>query len=220
MRQGFLGPPEIEKHLTEIRPGRCGGRIQLDGTAEVGESLIDLLEFAEGHAEIAVSDGEVRPKSKDPVKGRDGLRVPAKALQGQTKVAQGFGMVGRQTQRGPAAADSTIQLTEDAIGFGQVGVEPGDVGPQGDGPTDQFDGAGMIPFLMVQHAEKMQGVGVLLLADQDPLIEAGQPSPAVRPDASGWRRSERLAWEKHPWLRGFAEGGRDPRELPAGPFCR
>ena len=56
-------------------------------------------------------------------------------------------------------------------------MEGGHVRPQGHGPADLLHGPGMIALLMVQHAEQVQGIGVVRFRCQHLLYScAAEPS--------------------------------------------
>ncbi len=169
--EGLVGQSAVEQHLAEVGPrrGKVGG--QGDGLAKMVESLVGLAQLAERHAEVVVGRREVRPQLQRAAKLLDGFGVPSESLQRQTEVAKRLGGVGRQAQRRPAAADGSLVLTQGAVGFGQVGVEGGQVRPKRHGPADQLDGAGVVALLVAQHAEQVEGVGVLRLSGQDRLVQ-------------------------------------------------
>jgi len=140
----------------------------------VRQGFVELSQFAQGVAEVVVVGGEIRAHLHGPAELLDGLRVLSQSLQGQAKVAERFGVIAPQAQRHAAAAGRPLELAQGAISLGQVGVEGRDVRPQGHGPTDLLDGAGMLALLMVQHPEQVQRIGIFLFARQDLLVQLGR----------------------------------------------
>ncbi|MCY2990267.1 MAG: hypothetical protein NTY19_20685 [Planctomycetota bacterium] len=57
-----------------------------------------------------------------------------------------------------------------AVHLGEVGVESGGSGLQGDRPADQLGGSGRIAILVMQDAKQVQGVGVVGLPVEQRLI--------------------------------------------------
>ena len=58
------------------------------------------------------------------------------------------------------------------MGLGHVGVKDGRARPHGHSPADQLDGPRRVAALVVHHSEEMEGVGVLGLALQEPMVSA------------------------------------------------
>src|SRR5262249_54311110 len=79
-------------------------------------------------------------------------------------------IVGSELQRGAAAACGVVEPVQPAVHLGEVGVVSRDAGTQGDGPADQLAGANVVAELVGEHAQQVQGVGVVRLAGKDGLV--------------------------------------------------
>ncbi len=100
-----------------------------------------------------------------------GLSVLALLLQGQAEIAQGFRIIGLETQRHAATAGRAFELTQGPIGLRQIRMVARLVWAERDGPPDQLHCPSMVALLMAQHTQKVQGVGVLGIVGQKLLIK-------------------------------------------------
>ena len=145
----------------------------LDGLTERLQRLVEAFQVAEHGAESVEEHRRVRLEPQSVLELLDGFVEASQSLQCQTEIAPCFGIVRPQAQGHAATAGGTIELALGSIRFGEIGVKGRDARPQRDGPTDQLDGPGVVALLMAQHAEQVQGVGVLLFLRQDLLIQLG-----------------------------------------------
>ena len=182
VRQRLFRLAAVEQHLAEVRPGRSDGRLQLDGAAEVLERLVRLGRVRGGRCPGCCGRRRKSGRSSQARAERlDGLArgvpVPAGPGPGCTGLRDSPASSRRAARQQPAGP---LELAQGAVGLGQVGVERRDVRPQGHRPADQLDGPAVIALLMVQHAEQVQGVGVLRLAGQHFLIQRGGRTQPAR----------------------------------------
>ena len=103
--------------------------------------------------------------------GGDGLIQLALARQGNAQIAVGLGKVGLEPDRGAQGRDGLIQLALLPEGIAQVAVIGRAVGRQGDGLPDQVHGNVIASHLGRDHAQEMQGIGVVGLDGENLAIE-------------------------------------------------
>ena len=192
--QRVFGLAAVDEHLAEVRPGRGELRVQLHGAAEVLEGLVAQAGFAQGDAEIVVGRCELGAQLQGASELLDRLLASPQALQRQAEVRQCLREIRPQAERGTAAADGSIHLTETPVHLGEIGVEGRDVRSQGHGPADQLDGLRVVPLLVIQHAEQVEGGRVRLFPRQDLSDKAPPPGRTDPPGASRWRLPVSLAW--------------------------
>jgi hypothetical protein len=142
-------------------------RIVHDRLAKGLQRLVEALEIAEHDTEPVVGRGEVRPQSQGLAEALGGFVQAPQSLQGHTEVAQGFGVFRPQPQRHAAATGGALELPQEAVGLGEVGVEGRYARPQGNGPADQLHGPPLLAPLVGEHAQQVQGVGLLGVVGQD-----------------------------------------------------
>jgi hypothetical protein len=102
-----------------------------------------------------------------------------------------LGEPGVDTNRGAAAFDRPLVLTQAAVGFGQIGMESRDPWPQYHRPADQLDCSEKMPALMVHDTKIVQGIGVVGIMRQHAVIapsRVGMAAGSVQLEGSGKRR--------------------------------
>ena len=170
--KGFFDQAAVDKHLAEISVGHAQLRVEGDRGAEGFDSLVAVSLFAQRVAEIVLSHGQARPHDQGRAEFFDGFLVAAESLQGQAEIVGRFRVVGPQAQRRLATVNSLLVLAQAAMRLGQIRMIGPNSWPQGDGLTDQLDGAGRIATLVVQHAKQVQGIRMVGLPGEQVGITA------------------------------------------------
>lgn len=103
----------------------------------------------------------------------DGFRMSSESLQGQSEVVVCFGVIGVEANGSASGAGGAIELSEGAIGFGEVGVVERQAGPQGEGVADFVYGLGVFAHLMVQDAAEVQRLGMVVPLLENMVVQEG-----------------------------------------------
>ena len=171
VRQAFLGFALIHQHRAEVAAGQGQVGIERDRGAIRPESRAGPKRAGRRTEVGRLGQGEIGTQfargTRRATPGKAAQRV-----QREAEVVGRFGVGLSQPQGGPAAVNGLLVVAERAVGFGQVGVVKGRIGLQCHRPADQLDGARKIPILIMQHAEKVQGVSVVGLLSEQTVIAA------------------------------------------------
>ena len=136
-------------------------RLQLQHTLVAGGRLVQPSGFLQGNAQVIVQAGGAGLKLQRPAATGDrGFEFPLFPERG-SQVAVGLGIVRLQFQCPAVAGRCFGDPVQGAIGFAQVVMEGGRSRRDPDRPADVLDGQIVPPGLMGQHAEQVQGVGVV-----------------------------------------------------------
>jgi hypothetical protein len=103
----------------------------------------------------------------------DGFLMASEPLQSQSEVVVCFGVVGIEANGGASGAGGAFELSEGAIGFGQVGVVERNAGPQGDGAADFICGLVVFTHLVMQDAAKVHRLSVVGLLLEKMVVQEG-----------------------------------------------
>jgi hypothetical protein len=104
----------------------------------------------------------------------------AAAHQGDAEVVGRLRVVRLQAQGGAARLDRPVKFAQGAADFAEVGVEHGHVRPQGDGPADQLGRRAVLAELVRDHAEHVEGIGVVGVLGQEGLARVRGLAQAAR----------------------------------------
>ncbi len=135
-----LGLTQVQEHLAQIALGRGDRGVDLDGPAQVVASGLLVVQGAAGGAQVGVDHRVALGKGERGPEGAGGFGVAAQAVQSQSQIVVDGGFVQAEIERGTAALERALDPAQRAIGFGQGGVQKGEIGPQLDGLLEPVDG--------------------------------------------------------------------------------
>ncbi len=181
VRQTFFGLTLIHEQLAEIAPREGKFRIKLNGGPIGLECQPDLTQLAQRRAQIILSQRVGGSHLQRGLKLLHSVRKPARIMQRQSKVIGGFGIIGLQPQRFPAAFDRLRIPSQRTISLGQIGVERGGTGTDVDRLADQLESPVEISVLMVQDAKQVQRIGIPRMPLQKGVIAACRVRKAAGP---------------------------------------
>ena len=186
VRQGFIGPAEIEQELAEVGTCLSERGVEGDGPPEVSERRVVFAEKAQGSAQVGVGGRVIGSQCQCRPKCVCRLSIQPQSTQGKSEVVVHAGIVQTERERGPTAVGRTVELAEGTIGLTQRGAEDGRSGAQRYGPGDQLGGEAGLTLLM---APPPAGEARLHGFDRGPesTRKDESPRPARRPGAAGPR---------------------------------
>ena len=161
---GQQGVPQVIEPVGPVRG-------PLMGPPVMGQRL---LRSARLHVEVSqvergVEVPGIEPKRRLETKARR-LR-PAPSLEDQAEVRVGVGVVGRQAEGLPQHGLGLVEPPQREEGHAEVAVVGRLAGPRRDGAANQLDGLLVMPPLMRQHTEQVQGAGMVGVPLQDAAID-------------------------------------------------
>jgi hypothetical protein len=159
-----------------VRPGQV--RVDRGGPAEVGLGPIEVVDPAQGVAEVVAGYAVIGFQAQRFAKLRDGLLVPSLGKQHQAEAVGGFRRARLDTQGRAAALGGAIELAERPEGLGQIGVVNRATRVARNGLADLVGGAAVIPLLEGNDANQVQRIWIAGLLRQHGLIK---PSGLVEP---------------------------------------
>jgi hypothetical protein len=133
----------------------------------VCQRTLDVPSHPQGATDIAARHAEIRLQPQRFTEPGNGLISLAPSHKHHAEIVGRLGRVGLEVQSCVAALGRALELAQSAIDFGQVGVVDGIARVLRNGPADILGRTPQFSLLECNHAQEMQGVGMLGLVSQD-----------------------------------------------------
>ncbi len=147
---------EIAPGVGEIRGERHGAAIGVD-------RLVEALERVQRVAEVAVRQGEIGRERDGAAMAGGGLLVVLALVERGAEIAQRFGIIGLELDRAAAGGDRRVDAAGEPAHLAEIGVEERHVRRDLDRALEMPDRLAEPARLVRDHAEDMQGIGLVRL---------------------------------------------------------
>ncbi len=193
----MVQPSKVLQDNTQVVVRLGVVRLQVEGPTITSDRLLQLALLLQEVAQVVVGLGKVGFEFECPAVGGNGFVRLALFLQGIAQVDVDLGKVGLQLQRPAIGGDRFVEPLKALEGVGQVNVEDRRVALQRDRASDGLDGNCVPAHLVCNHAEKMEGVGMVRLDGEDlPIALLGGLQAASLMVLDGNRKGFRDAWHE------------------------
>ncbi len=191
---GRLGLVAGQQGAAQVVAGLGVSWGEADGLLQQRQRLAEPLLPLEDGAEVAAGVDVAGVEAQGGAEGALGLGQAAQAAQGDAEVVLGVGEVRLQAHGLAAMSHGVFEVAQGEVDGGQVAVEDGVRAVDGQRPEDQVAGLLVAARLVGQHAEQVQGVGVLRRVLKDGAVEGLGLLPAaglVMPNRQGQALGDR-----------------------------
>ncbi len=175
LRQCGLRLPQFQQQLGEVPAALDRAGVEPDGLSQLLHRGRLLPLDPQRHGQVLTSRGVVGGQAHRLAEMRQcGVELAA-GDERRSEVAVDPGIVRLQPQRGPAAFDDAVEVSEAPAGLREIGVEGRVVGPPRDGPADHRDGPAGISALEGDQPQEVEGVRLIRIGLQGGLVGPGGP---------------------------------------------